>query len=737
MINSTIVRMLVKALRGEGPQFSPWLAYPLSAVLVAGATLLRLVLMPENAGYGFITLYPLIIVIAFLLGPRPALFALVLSAIGADFLFISPLGVLNVDQTGAIALAIYCVSGVMITWIANQARRTYADSLTARALIDRLTQEQKAIIESHVVGIVRIKNRTIVWCNTAFAAMFGYTPTELIGRPTRILYLSDAAHLEFAAAAFPRISRGEIYRSEFQQVRKDGSIGWYDASVGLFGSGSNDQIGAFVDATARKEAQIALATSVTRLRSVFSAMSEGLIIQAHDGRLIDANPAAEMILSLSRDQLVGAPPTQSDWRAIRVDGTPFPADEHPAMVSLRTGRPVHHEIMGIHAPGAALRWISINAQPIFLAQGGQQPDAVVATFTDVTEARQLTEELRVARNDLEAILNNVPARITSWHLNLRNRFANHMAEASFGLAPGQVSGKSLREIIGEQRFAMASPKLDAALAGEPQSFENAEPAADGASLYSQTTYVPKWQGDAVVGLYAFSVDITELRNSHERIRELAQRLESVREEERRAAAHALHEGISQDMFAAALMVKGLAASVQDHADLSEACRELTVIIDQCLSATRQIANDLRPSGIAHLELSVVLREHAQYFGKMSGLAIEIVKTSAFPRLDEATRLLFFRAAQEVLTNVARHAQAHAVEIVLGSDTSQVTMAISDDGIGIDDGALERPGSLGLLGIRERFRACGGTVTVQRQTTKGTIVWMCLPAAQVVASSRPS
>ncbi len=221
-------------------------------------------------------------------------------------------------------------------------------------------------------------------------------------------------------------------------------------------------------------------------------------------------------------------------------------------------------------------------------------------------------------------------------------------------------------------------------------------------------------------------DVTALRESYRRIRELAQRLETVREDERRAIAQVLHEGLAQDLFAMKLNLDRLLAQATGRAGVTQACQELAAAIDKCMLDTRQIAHELRPSALAHLPVSVALKEHARYFGDISSLAIRVVEIAPIPVLDEATALIFFRTAQEALTNVARHARATAVDIVLRADPESIMMDIIDDGIGIDDDALPKAGSLGLLGIRERVGAVGGMLVVRKNVGAGTTVSVRIP-----------
>jgi PAS domain S-box-containing protein len=340
--------------------------------------------------------------------------------------------------------------------------------------------------------------------------------------------------------------------------------------------------------------------------------------------------------------------------------------------------------------------------------------------------RQLTTELQLAQGDLQAILDNVPARITSWDAASLNCFANRLAMAKFGVNGTEFVGKHVREVIGEERYREAKPYIEAALAGEERSHEKIEPQADGSRRYNYVAHIPKRQEGVVVGLYVFVTDVTEVRNSYQRIRELVQRLETVREDERRSVAKDLHEGIAQDLFALKLRVEHIQARAADQNYVKEACLELAEALGKCMSATRRMANDLQPNALAHLPLPVALREHGRYFGEISGLSVGIVEISPVCPIVEETSLILFRAAQEALTNVARHARASRVDIVLRAEVNSITMEIVDDGIGIEDTALTKAGCFGLLGIQERVGALGGSLAVQINREGGTTVVVQVP-----------
>ena len=122
-------------------------------------------------------------------------------------------------------------------------------------------------------------------------------------------------------------------------------------------------------------------------RILFETMVQGVVYQDANGKIIAANPAAERILGLTIDQMMGRTSVDARWRAIHEDGTEFPGETHPAMVALQTGKPVMNTVMGVFNPAEErYHWILINAIPQF-KPGEDRPYQVYTTFTDITESQ--------------------------------------------------------------------------------------------------------------------------------------------------------------------------------------------------------------------------------------------------------------------------------------------------------------------------------------------------------------
>jgi diguanylate cyclase (GGDEF)-like protein/PAS domain S-box-containing protein len=156
-------------------------------------------------------------------------------------------------------------------------------------------------------------------------------------------------------------------------------------------------IGALVEAEFGRRTEqdlvFALADSEARKSLVLDTVSEGLVLQDASGAIVEWNPAAEHLLGLSDDELAGRVSTDPRWGAIRLDGSPWPGETHPAMVALATGRAVRGQTMGVHQPNGRLQWLRVNAQPILDESGAAVQ--VVTTFADIDTEVMATQQRKI------------------------------------------------------------------------------------------------------------------------------------------------------------------------------------------------------------------------------------------------------------------------------------------------------------------------------------------------------
>lgn len=138
---------------------------------------------------------------------------------------------------------------------------------------------------------------------------------------------------------------------------------------------------------------------------VLAAMSEGVVLQAADGRIVGNNEAALEILGLSEAELLGRTGTHPDWRALDADGRPLSGEDHPAMRSIACGAPLRGVVMGVVRPGGERRWLRVNTTLLTPSQGLGEA-RVMSTFVDITREREATVALAHREAVLQALFDH-------------------------------------------------------------------------------------------------------------------------------------------------------------------------------------------------------------------------------------------------------------------------------------------------------------------------------------------
>jgi two-component system sensor histidine kinase UhpB len=211
---------------------------------------------------------------------------------------------------------------------------------------------------------------------------------------------------------------------------------------------------------------------------------------------------------------------------------------------------------------------------------------------------------------------------------------------------------------------------------------------------------------------------------------LVQQYVDLQESERKALARDLHDEMGQYLNA----IKLDAVSIRDAAtaapDVTEAARAMIANIDRVYAAVTGLIRQLRPVGFDELGVVAAL-EHCvnEWRLRLPAVRIELSVSGDFEAMDEARGLVLFRLVQEALTNIARHSRATRVEIRIASSRAaqgapRIELLIADNGRGVD---LRVPRSgLGLLGMRERVSALGGSITLVSECDGGFKIVSSLP-----------
>ncbi|HSN19279.1 MAG TPA: response regulator [Usitatibacter sp.] len=220
-----------------------------------------------------------------------------------------------------------------------------------------------------------------------------------------------------------------------------------------------------------------------------------------------------------------------------------------------------------------------------------------------------------------------------------------------------------------------------------------------------------------------------LRTSEENLRALAVHLQSVREEERIHIAREIHDELGQALtglkYDIGALAKGYGAD--DPETFGQKTQAISQAIDRIINSVRRISSGLRPEVLDEIGLGAAIEWQAREFQRRTGVRCLVEMPPRFTDPDKERSTALFRIFQELLTNVARHANATRVDVKLEqADDEGLRLTVCDNGRGIRSDELESGRSLGFMGLRERVLAFGGTVDVKGEEGKGTTVSVTIP-----------
>jgi PAS domain S-box-containing protein len=256
------------------------------------------------------------------------------------------------------------------------------------------------------------------------------------------------------------------------------------------------------------------------IASLFHAMPIGIVCHDSDGSIMSVNPAAEEILGLTADQIRGRTSLDPRWRTIREDGSPFPGESHPAMVTLRTGQSIQNNVMGVFHPiENKTRWIHVSTTP-FIRPGDEKPYRVIATFADITDRVEAEVRTKEMEKQLRLFVDHTPAAIALFDNQMNYLAVNKRWLEDHRLKQESIIGRNHYEIFPEipQRWKDIHQRC---LAGATESCdEESFPRADGSMDWVRWEIQPwKRPDESIGGIILFSEFITKQKHAEKALLE--------------------------------------------------------------------------------------------------------------------------------------------------------------------------------------------------------------------------
>ena len=464
-----------------------------------------------------------------------------------------------------------------------------------------------------------------------------------------------------------------------------------------------------------------LRKSEEQYRSVVEDQTELICRCLPDGTITFVNKAFCRYFGKIRDELIGQ-------RYL-----PFIAvEDHERLkkhiAGLSGENPVAVIETRVIAAGGSIRWQQWTNRALFDEQG--RIADLQSTGRDVTDRKAAEDKLKESEEKYRLLIENVNESIVVAQDGML-KFLNSKAVQLIGYSKEAILSLPFMEFVQPDDREMVSVNYAKRMKGEevPTNYSFRVVTKEGVIKWLELSAVLfTWEGRPAT--LNFLSDITErkkaeeeLKKSHEQIRSFAKRLAEAEEIERQKIARELHDRVGQNLTALginlSIMQNQLSDTLTEQTDTR--LKDSMSIVEETARRIRDVMSDLRPSVLDDYGLMAAIRWLGERIAKRTGLIIHVEDEDSKVDLPPETESTLFRIAQELLTNITKHAKATEVSIRLDSMDGKVQFVITDNGIGFDPTAFNQTGEprWGLLNVRERAEAVDGILTIASRPGQGT------------------
>jgi PAS domain S-box-containing protein len=621
----------------------------------------------------------------------------------------------------------------------------------------------RSIFENSGVGIAQNDPRGyFVLTNRAYQKMVGYTATELQTLSwVDITYEEDRrANYELGAELWA--GKLPLFQIEKRYRRKDGNLIWVRNTVSLgpgIGAVPQCAIAIVEDITERKRAEEVLQRGYLELergvveRSVqLTAANEELrkeIIERErtEALLRAANQQIDLILDSITDRFFAL---DKRWRitafnkhaeeqlrelgkdpasfigTVLWDEFPNPPDEQVLRRAMTERVAITHEYY--YSPLG--EWVENRIFPS--ADGGL---SIFQRY--VSERKRAEEQLRRSEAYLAEGQKLSHTGSGSWNVSTGEVLWSEETYRIYGFEPriAKPSYETFFQLVHPQDrlFVERTFEKVAHEKGDYDlDFKIIRP--DGAIRYIHSVGRPLFNSSGdLIEVVGTVMDITEQKRAEEERKQLFRRIAKAQEDEQRRIALELHDQLGQQLSALTMKLTMLKAEHYEESKLYEQLSSLEAIAKQLDLDISFLVWELRPTALDDFGLLVALTNYVRNWSAHFGIRAELHASGmGKDRLNSEIDTVLYRVGQEALNNVAKHARAEKVDILIQRSAHQVSMIVEDDGLGFDTEKAFDEGQtgVGLSGMRERVALVGGTIDIESYPGSGTTVVVRIPAPDV-------
>ena len=460
-------------------------------------------------------------------------------------------------------------------------------------------------------------------------------------------------------------------------------------------------------------------------------------------KVIYWNTAIELLSGIKREEIIG---TSDQWRAFYKEMRPTMADlivDEATSEKIESYYPDNYEksrlIDGAYEAetffkdmGNNGRWLHFTASPIKDDSGYIL--GAIETLEDITERRIVEDALLESEQSYRALFESAYDAIWVHDMEGTILTANDALSVLCGYPLKELVGMNVTQFIGnESDIKLARQVKQKLLSGGriDAPYEMNLVRKDGTNLITIiTTNLVNVENDTKA-FQNTARDVTNEKRMEENLRYYLQQITRAQEEERKRIARELHDDTAQLLLSLSRQLDNFIRNEDNYSQEQIAfLKDIQEQVNRGVQSVHRYAQDLRPSLIDDLGLMAALRSLVKRAQEYNGIVINMEVAGEERRLPAEVELLMYRVIQEALNNVWKHSRATESYIDIRFSEKQVDVSISDNGIGfefsetIDD--LAQTGKLGLIGMQERARLLGATLSFDSAPGKGTKVLFSLP-----------
>ncbi|MBS1761103.1 MAG: PAS domain S-box protein [Bacteroidetes bacterium] len=488
-----------------------------------------------------------------------------------------------------------------------------------------------------------------------------------------------------------------------------------------------------LEAFARKELELAAADK--KFNGLLNALSSGVMLMDTKGKILLCNKNATEILGITEEYLlVEGSLNSKTWKGIKPDGTPFPIEQYPALVSLQTGFPQRNVVMGFEKEDGQMNWVSINTEAL-IHLGEFSPYAVVVSMTDITQFVLAEHELTISNERFD-----YAAKVTSdaiWDFDLKKNeiYRSETFVKLSGYASEHI-GKSLdwsMSKIHPEDVERVKDSLDKALLAKNERWQDEYRFiyADGTYKIIKDSAIILYEQDQPVRMIGAIKDITEARRMKQQLideqakaqKNIALAVLQAQEREKLNISSELHDNVNQIILSAKLYMETAKQTPENADKLLEKAIEYQML---AMHEIRKLSHSLNTLSVRSSSLHENIVNVVHNLEAFKNIKVNVgIDSEIEKQLTETVKLHLYRIIQEQSNNIIKYADASLVSILLERNGNMNVLIVSDNGKGFDTAKQDNVG-IGLINMNNRAIAIGGKIIIQSAPSEGCVLKVEFP-----------